>query len=60
MSIDNQIEIPPSFIALYLTPGRERPNAPHEVILSRYELCEDVACMLTEHAQELVFEATQA
>ena len=56
MSIDNQIEIPPSFIALYLTPGRERPNAPHEVILARYELCEDMACMLTEHARELAFD----
>lgn len=56
MSIDNQIEIPPSFIALYLTPGRERPNAPHEVILARYELCEDMACMLTEHAQKLAFD----
>jgi hypothetical protein len=52
----NQIEIPPSFIALYLAPGRDRPNAPHEVILARYELCEDMACMLTEHAQKLAFD----
>ena len=56
MSIDNQIEIPPSFIALYLTPGRDRPNATHEVILARYELCEDMACILTEHAQKLAFD----
>lgn len=56
MPFDNQIEIPPSFIALYLTPGRDRPNAPHDVILARYELCEDMACMLTEHAQKLAFE----
>lgn len=56
MPFDNQIEIPPSFIALYLTLGRERPNAPHEEILARYELCEDMACMLTEHAQKLAFD----
>ncbi len=56
MSIDNQIEIPPSFIALYLKPGRERPSASHEVILARYELCEDMACLLTEHARELAFD----
>ncbi len=57
MPFDNQIEIPPSFIALYLTPGRDRPNAPHEVILARYELCEDMACLLIEHAQKLAFDA---
>ena len=56
MSADNQIEIPPSFIALYLTPGRDRPTAPHEEIFARYELCEDMACMLTEHARELAFD----
>ena len=56
MPFDNQIEIPPSFIAMYLTPGRDRPNAPHEVILARYELCEDMACMLIEHAQKLAFD----
>ena len=56
MSADNQIDIPPSFIALYLKPGRERPSAPHEVILARYKLCEDMACMLTEHARELAFD----
>ncbi len=56
MSIDNQIDIPPSFIALYLKPGRERPTAPHEEILARYELCEDMASMLVEHARELAFD----
>ena len=48
MTIDNQIEIPPSFMAMYITPGRDRPNAPQEVVVARYELCEDMACMLTE------------
>lgn len=51
MSIDNQIEIPQSFIGLYMRPGRTRPSAPHEVILERYEQCEDIAVTLVEHAQ---------
>jgi hypothetical protein len=55
MSIDNQIEPPQSFMAMYITPGRDRPNAPQEVVLARYEHCEDMACVLTEHAQTLVF-----
>ena len=55
MSIDNQIEPPQSFMAMYITPGRERPNAPQEVVLARYEQCEDMACTLTEHAQTLAF-----
>jgi len=56
MPFDNQIEPPPSFMALYVSPGRDRPNAPQEVVLARYELCEDMACMLTEHAQKIAFE----
>lgn len=55
MSIDNQIEIPQSFMAMYVLPGRSRPNAPQEIVLARYELCEDMACLLTEHAQTLAF-----
>lgn len=55
MSVDNQIDIPQSFMAMYLTPGRSRPNAPQEVVLARYEQCEDMACVLTEHAQTLAF-----
>ena len=55
MSIDNQIEPPQSFMALYVTPGHGRPNAPQEVVLARYEQCEDMACALTEHAQTLAF-----
>ena len=55
MSIDNQIEIPQSFMAMYVSPGRSRPNASQETVLSRYEQCEDMACLLTEHAQTLAF-----
>ncbi len=53
MPFDNQIEPPPSFMDMYATPGSSRPNAPQEVVLTRYELCEDMASMLTEQAQTL-------
>ena len=39
MSDENQIIIPQSFIALFLDPGRSRPNAPRELIATRYDLC---------------------
>ncbi|MGB4913353.1 MAG: hypothetical protein WBO95_14765 [Candidatus Dechloromonas phosphoritropha] len=55
MPIDNQIEPPQSFMAMYITPGRDRPNAPQEVVLARYEQCEELACVLTEYAQTLAF-----
>jgi hypothetical protein len=51
MTMDNQIEIPQSFIRLYMRPGRPYPAAPHGVILVRYEQCEDMAVTLVEHAQ---------
>ena len=53
MPIDNQIEPPQSFMAMYITPGRDRPNTPQEIVLARYEQCEDMACTLVEHAQTL-------
>ena len=56
MSEHNQIEIPPSFIALFFERGRLDPKASREVIEGRYTLCEDMACMLTEHAQTLLFD----
>ena len=53
MSDESQLIIPPSFLALYLAPHRTRPNAPREVITARYDFCEDLATMLTEHAAEI-------
>ncbi len=55
MSIDNQIELPQSFMALYVKPGQTRPNAPQEVVLARYEQCEDMATILAEQAQTIAF-----
>jgi len=50
MSEDSQIVLPPSFVALFIEPGRSKPNASREHIAARHEFCEDLAQMLTEHA----------
>ncbi len=52
MHDDNQILVPPSFIALY-SDARARPLAPAHEVRTRYELCEDLANHLVEHAQTL-------
>lgn len=49
---DNQILVPPSFIALFADArGRLRESA--DTVRQRYELCEDLASHLVEHAQTL-------
>ena len=52
---DYQIEIPASFLALFVEPGRQKPNASRDVVAARYELCEDMASMLSETAKDMVF-----
>ena len=54
MSEDNQIEIPQSFIALFIEPGRSKPAATRFFIAERYEMCEDMASLLTQTAQEML------
>lgn len=49
---DNQILVPPSFIALY-TDARGRLHESADVVRQRYELCEDLANVLVEQAQTL-------
>jgi hypothetical protein len=51
MEDDNQLVVPPSFIALFVEPGRIKPNASHAHILQRYDFCEDLATMLVDHAR---------
>jgi hypothetical protein len=51
---DNQTFIPDSFIALYRD-ARNRLTAPRETIAARYELCEDLANLLTEHCSTVHF-----
>ena len=55
MMDEDQTPIPESFIALYLPRGRSRPTAPRRQIAARYDLCEDMAQMLTEHARTTLF-----
>lgn len=55
MPEENQIEIAQSFIALYVRPGRSQPDAPHAVVLARYEQCEDMAHALIEPARNWAF-----
>ena len=55
MSEDNQIFIPESFMTLFIQPGRYKPSASRAEVSSRYELCEDMANMLTETAQNMQF-----
>ena len=52
----NQSEFPRSFIELFVPPGKDRPSERQEVISARYDLCEDMAQMLTEHASAKLFE----
>jgi hypothetical protein len=54
LSDDNQVEIPQSFVALFMEPGRSKPAATRLFIAERYELCEDMASLLTQTAQEML------
>lgn len=53
---DSQIVIPPSFIALFVPPGRVKPTASLQHMAQRYEFCEDLAQMLTDVASTQLFE----
>ncbi|MES2187521.1 MAG: hypothetical protein V4505_23425 [Pseudomonadota bacterium] len=48
----NQIEVPPSFLALF-TDARQRLQAPPATVRARYELCEDIASHLAGQAQSV-------
>ena len=55
MDDPNQIEVPPSFTALFTSPSGFRLTEPMSVVRARYELCEDMAQMLTEQAATAAF-----
>ena len=55
MTEEFQIHIPPSFMALYLPPGKIKPTLGQREMAKRYELCEDLANLLTEKAANLQF-----
>jgi len=52
MSDDYQIDIPPSFFAVY-TDARQRLGEPIAVVRARYDVCEDLANHLVQQAQLL-------
>ena len=52
MDDDNQIHVPPSFMAVY-TDARGRLTNKADTVRARYELSEDLAGHLVEHAQTL-------
>jgi hypothetical protein len=54
MSDESQIEVPPSFRALYLD-VRQRLTVPLRELAARYELCEDLAHQLVERARTVHF-----
>ena len=53
---DHQIHLPESFVAIYVPPGKLKPTLSREQMLQRYELCEDMANLLTERAADLQFQ----
>lgn len=55
MTDDFQIHIPPSFLALFVPPGQLKPTLGQRDMAARYELCEDLANLLTEQAANLQF-----
>jgi hypothetical protein len=57
MDDENQIEVPPSFTALFTSPSGLRLTEPMRHVRQRYELCEDLAQMLTEQAGTALFKS---
>lgn len=56
MTQEFQIDIPPSFVALYVPPGQIKPTLGQRDMAARYELCEDLAQALTEQARLTQFQ----
>jgi len=57
MDDSNQIEVPPSFLALFTSPAGHRLMQPIAAIRDRYELCEDMAQLLTQEASTAWFKS---
>ncbi len=55
MTQEFQIDIPASFMALYVRPGKIKPTLGLRELAARYELCEDLANLLTEKAANMQF-----
>lgn len=57
MDETNQIEPPPSFVALFASPSGHKLLEPMSTVRQRYELCEDLAQALTEQASANLFKS---
>lgn len=57
MDDSNQIEVPPSFLALFASPSGHRLLQPMKTVRERYELCEDLAQMLVDQAETARFKS---
>ncbi len=55
-SDEHQIHLPESFVALYVPAGKVKPTLGRDDLLQRYELCEDMAQLLTGRAADLQFQ----
>ena len=55
MTDEFQIHIPPTFMALFVPPGKIKPSIGQREMAERYELCEDLANLLTEKAANMQF-----
>jgi len=53
---ENQSEVPESFMRLYVPPHQYKPTLPRAELTQRYELCEDLANMLTDTASTQQFQ----
>ncbi|MFO1339067.1 MAG: ATPase with chaperone activity [Burkholderiaceae bacterium] len=51
MTEDHDTVLPPSFVALFVEPGRSKPNESRQAMLQRYGFCEDLANLLVDTAR---------
>jgi len=52
----DQTQVPDSFVAIYMQPGRLKPTASRAAITARYEWCEDLANHLFEYTRAQHFD----
>ena len=51
---ESQLLVPESFAELFITPGLRKPSIDRAALAEKFELCEDMAQMLTEHASQVL------
>ena len=51
---ESQLLVPVSFAELFITPGQRKPSIDRAALAEKFELCEDMAQMLTEHASQVL------